>query len=194
VLFIDASQERRLDVERMGQWFRTMGFTLKVESRAEVFERIEFCQSNPVWNGEHWVMCRRHGVAMSKDCTSLKPLDTPRVFDKWRTAVGQCGLALASGVPVQQSFYQALMRGSKQKALSDPTMETGMARLAVGLASEARPITPLARYSYWAAFGCTPDEQVALEGVLDRTTLAFRPPVVGGTNVPPTELLLFKTC
>lgn len=191
VLFIDALQEGRLDQDGMTAWFRRMGFTLKVESRATDFERIEFCQAQPVYNGETWVMCRKHGVANSKDCLSLKPLDGPRVFDAWRAAIGECGLALSSGVPVQQEFYVALARGAGDRKLSDPTMESGMARMAVGMQARWREVTPEARYSYWLAFGVSPDEQVALESVLRGRVLVYSPPIHEGTYECPPELKLF---
>lgn len=191
VLIVDGCQVDQLDLTGMTEWFRRMGFTLKVESQACVFERIEFCQASPVWNGEFWVMCRKHGHAMSKDCTSLKPLDGKRVFDAWRAAVGTGGLALASGIPCQQAFYQALARGAGDRKLVDITLETGMMRLAVGLESKAREVTAEARLSYWLAFGVTPDEQEALEGVLDAVHLDFTAPVREGAYVCPTEQRLF---
>jgi len=192
VLVLDSSQESLLDVDGMTRWFRTMGFTLKVEGRATVFERIEFCQAQPVWNGCGWVMCRQHGVAMSKDCVSIKPIDHPRVFDRWRKSIGECGLALASGVPVQQEFYLGLARGAKGSLLTDPVMETGMSRLAEGLEAKVSVVSPEARLSYYLAFDVCPDEQEALEGYLRGVHLAYAPARGEGTYVAPTELRLFN--
>lgn len=179
-LILSGRQVAQLDLVAMCAWFGKLGFTLKVEGITDVFEGIEFCQSHPVVSGSGYVMARKHGVAMAKDCISLKPLDNQSVFNKWRRAVGLSGLALASGVPVQQSFYLAFMRGAGDVALSDPTLETGMARLAVGLESRTSDVTPEARYSYWLAFGISPDEQVALEAELDCVDLVWTQPRAEG--------------
>lgn len=192
VLILDASQEQQLDLPGMCRWFETLGFTMKVEPTVVDFEGIEFCQSHPVWNGESWVMCRNHAVAQAKDCVSVKPLDRQGVFDKWRRAVGLCGLSLTGGVPVQQEFYVAMARGTDGViALSDPTLETGMAILARGMREDYRKPTAEARYSYWLAFGVTPDEQEALEGFYRGANLTFVAPTEGeGTRRCPTELRL----
>lgn len=193
VLILEANQVAQLDVCGMAAWFTRMGFTLKVESKAMDFERIEFCQASPVFNGEGWVMTRKHGHAMAKDCVSLKPLDGRRVFDRWRLAVGEGGLALTSGLPVQQEFYAALTRGAVGKPLVDITLESGMMRLAQGMEAKYRPVVAAARYSYWLAFGCTPDEQEALERELQRRNLVYAPPMREGTYECPSELRLFLT-
>lgn len=174
VLIMGRSEFRRLDQELFRSWFRRLGFNLKAEGVTDVFEQIDFCQTRPVYDGDRWVMVRRHGHAQAKDCISIKPLDHPRLFDAWRLSVGQAGLSLTGGIPVQQEFYLAFMRGAKGVALrGDPTQETGFARLAVGMDRKASEPTAKARYSYWLAFGVTPDEQIALEAQYRRVTPAW---------------------
>lgn len=191
VLIMSARQVEQLDLDGMCRWFRELGFTMKVEDKVDVFEQIEFCQAHPVWAGDEWVMCRKHGHAMAKDCVSLKPLDNKSVYDMWRRSVGLCGLSLTGGIPVQQEFYAAMARGAGLKSLSDPTLETGMAMLARGMRREMSPPTPEARYSYWLAFGVTPDQQEVLEEFLGGVDLAFLPPIPAeGTKRCPTELLV----
>lgn len=192
VLVLDRSQVDQLDLTGMCRWFVTLGFTMKVEPTVDVFERIEFCQAHPVWNGSNWVMCRNHRVAQAKDCVSIKPLDNKSVFDRWRRSVGLCGLSLTGGIPVQQEFYEAFARGTeKVEALTDPTLETGMAILARGMSEQYREPTPLARYSYWLAFGVTPDEQEAIEGFYRDRDLVYSRPIPGlGTYTCPNELSL----
>jgi hypothetical protein len=191
VLIVSSRQVGQLDLPAMCRWFRELGFTMKVEEPVNVLERVTFCQAHPVWAGNAWVMCREHGHAMAKDCISLKPLDTPGVYNQWRRAVGLCGSSLTGGIPVQQNFYRALAKGAGTKSLVDPTLETGMAMLARGMQREWMEPTPEARYSYWLAFGVTPDEQEALEGFMDRVDLGFTHPTAAqGTSTCPTELLL----
>lgn len=131
-------------------------------------------------------MVRKHRHATAKDCISIKPLDSQTIFDKWRRSVGLAGTALTGGIPVQQEFYQALMRGAGTNTLKgDPTQETGFSRLAIGMDRVYQPPTDRARYSYWLAFGVTPDEQIALEGVYrDHQVKWSKPQPEGIVDVP----------
>lgn len=173
----------RWDVAEMTVWFRQLGFTMKVEEPVHNLEEVEFCQSHPVWDGQEWVMVRKHRHAMAKDCVSIKPLDSPGAFDKWRLAVGMAGMSLTGGIPVQQEFYAAMMRGAKGTALKgDLTLETGFMRFARGMDRSYREPTPEARVSYWLAFGVTPDQQEALESHYRTVCPTWTVPVAEGVE------------
>lgn len=176
VVVMEADDLARFDLHEMRAWFRTLGFTMKVETPVYDLEKIEFCQSHPINTGDGWLMVRKHRHAMAKDCVSLKPLNGPKVFDKWRLAVGLAGLSLTGGVPVQQDFYTAFMRGAKGAKLeNDLSLETGFMRFARGMSRRYVPPSEVARYSYWVAFGVTPDEQVALEREYSTITPTWNP-------------------
>jgi len=151
--------------EGLREYFRGLGFTMKVEPAVDVLEKVEFCQSHPVFDGSKWVMVRNHRSAMAKDCVSLHSLTTPAVYNKWRSSVSKCGLSLTGGIPCQQAFYQAMGRGAGDVGLDqDPTIENmGMRLMANGMVRKTREPTPESRLSYWLAFGVTPDQQEALE-------------------------------
>jgi hypothetical protein len=101
---------------------------------------------------------------MAKDSISLVPLTSSGAFNKWRYCVGRGGAALASGVPVQQSFYAAFSRGAKcGKMHKSDLVESGFFYLAKGLSARVVPISDRSRYSYWLAFGVTPNQQIMLE-------------------------------
>jgi len=186
VVIMEEDDLEKFDLAGMKQWFRRLGFTMKVEEPVRDLEKVEFCQSHPLNTGNGWLMVRKHRHAMAKDCVSLKPLDSPGVFDKWRLAVGQAGMALTGGVPIQQEFYAAFMRGATGKALTnDLTLETGFMRFARGMSREYSQIPSVARYSYWLAFGVTPDEQEALEAHLQTITPTWHPASV--MNEPPVH-------
>lgn len=191
VLIVEEGQLRQLDLCEMVKWFRSLGFTMKVEEPVRDLEKVEFCQTHPVFDGCDWVMVRKHRHATAKDCISIKPLDSASVFDKWRLSVGLAGLSLTGGIPCQQEFYVALARGARGEQLrGDPTLETGFMRLARGMERSYATPTPVARYSYWLAFGVTPDEQEALERVYRGLNLAYEAPKEEGIVVPLSELLL----
>lgn len=188
VVFMERKDLAKWHNDAMKTWFRGLGFTMKVETPVEVLEQIEFCQSHPVHIGGSWLMVRKHRHAFAKDCISIKPLDGPGVFDKWRNAVGEAGLSLTGGVPVQQSFYLAFKRGASGKKLrNDTTLETGFMRFARDMNRKATPVTAESRYSYWLAFGVTPDEQVALEAVYDTITPVWNVPITNGFLTVPTH-------
>lgn len=186
VVFMDKTDLARWRNDLMKDWFRGLGFTMKVERPVYELEQIEFCQTHPICVDGHWRMVRKHKHAMAKDCICVKPLDAPRIFDAWRRAVGLAGLALTGGVPVQQSFYEALMRDSGSKVLKDIVLESGMMRLARGMHCKSSQVTAGTRYSYWLAFNVTPDEQIALERMMDRVTPRWTAPTTNGFPITRT--------
>lgn len=172
-------------------WFREMGFSMKLEDPVYELEGIEFCQSHPVWDGVGYRMVRKHGVAMTKDCLSIKPLNGKKVFDAWRSSVSDCGKALTTGIPCQYAFYEAFGRGAERakRMVNEPTLDTGMARLAKGLVAKQRDITDMSRFSYYLAFGVLPEEQIALEGVYRTITPSFSAPEPQGVYHHPAPQL-----
>jgi hypothetical protein len=158
----------RKDLHRLNtlyNWFMRYGFDMKVEKPVDVFEQIDFCQTRPVWTPEGWIMVRNVPTSIAKDCLSLKPLDNFKIFKRWCTSVGQCGMSLTGGIPIVQEFYQALIRSGEgaKPLVGELTLETGFARLAIGMDRRYQEIHPMTRASFWRAFGITPDKQIAFE-------------------------------
>lgn len=162
------------------QWFTDFGFKLKREPIVDVFEKIEFCQTQPVMVGTAWRMVRNPWTAMSKDCVSLLSWDSFESFNVWRDAIASCGSELTSGVPVWQSFYKSIGHGARTGGL-EYVYDTGMGMMSRGVV--AAQITPASRYSFWLAFGIDPDMQLQLENnwpVIDYVP----PPMVSKTEIP----------
>lgn len=171
-------------VEGMDQWFLEMGFTLTSEGVTDVFERIDFCQTRPVFTGRGWVMCRSPRVGLCKDVLCKQPtLDRPiSGYRRWLYQVGTAGGAVADGVPVFSPAYRAFRRIGIpcDRAQGFGDMSSGFEFMARGLEDRSTPITPEARLSFWRAWGITPDQQVALEHHYDGL-------------VPPLECWAVKT-
>jgi hypothetical protein len=165
VVIMEQKDLRRFNAG-LDQWFREMGFTMKVEEPSYVFERIEFCQTRPVFAAGRYVMCRNPHVCMDKDIFCLHPDSNP--YELWAGGVGQAGLALAAGVPVLQDFYTALKALGRDSSLKDGS---GMSYLASRMESSALPITPEARVSFYKAFGIPPWEQREAEETLRNTSV-----------------------
>jgi hypothetical protein len=152
--------------KRVQEWFLEFGFTMKVEDTVYEFERIEFCQTRPVFAAGRYVMCRNPHVCMDKDIFCLHPDSNP--YELWAGGVGQAGLALAAGIPILQDFYTALKALGRDSSLKDGS---GMSYLASRMESSALPITPEARVSFYKAFGIPPWEQREAEETLRNTSV-----------------------
>lgn len=167
----------------LGAWFDDLGFAMKVEDPVYELEEIEFCQTHPVLLPEGCVMVRNMPNALAKDCISIKPLDSSIGWSKWANAIGECGISLAGGVPIAQEFYQGLIRGAelenphvdlKLKGL-DPSQETGLVAFAHGMSRKWQPVAEETRFSFWKAFGITPEEQISLEQYYASNVPVYRP-------------------
>lgn len=159
-------------------WFLDMGFQMEVETPVYDLEGIEFCQTHPIWTPDGWIMCRNDAVARAKDCVSLIPWSSEKMFKSWCKSVGQCGLSLAGGVPIFQEFYASLVRsgvGARAVAGQD-RLKSGMQILAERMSRSYGDVHPRTRYSYWLAFGVTPDMQCALEAIYSGITQEYGTP------------------
>lgn len=154
-------------------WFREMGFNMVVEEPVYELEKVVFCQSQPVFDGNSWTMVRDPRSCIVKDCISLKPWCNAKEYESWIKCVGMSGTSLAGGIPVLDSFYRSFMRAgrnAKPLKLSDPTLIGGLFWQSKGMHRRNLAISETARYSFWRAFDITPDEQVAIESEYNATT------------------------
>lgn len=172
VVFIErADLSKIFDLQK---WFMELGFDMKMEDPVYVFEQIEFCQSQPIWTPQGWLMVRKVSESIPKDAISIKPLDNHKVFCRWMRAVGEGGVALTGGIPILQDLYLAYMRSAGDvKPLDDPTMETGLRMLGRGMKREYSCVHPLTRVSFWRAFGISVSKQLCYEKLLRETVIKF---------------------
>jgi len=171
VIFMELKHEGRFR-ESLVDWFTTMGFSMEVEDTVHEIEHISFCQSQPVFDGSDYIMVRDPRVSITKDCVALKPLDNHKVAKMWMASIGKCGLSLTGGIPILQHFYTMLVRGSEgAKMLVDPTIGT-YRDLTIGMKREViTEISCETRFSFWLAFGITPEAQIAIENFYQDTEL-----------------------
>lgn len=148
-------------------WFRDHGFRMGVDGVATEFERVLFCQSQPVWDGNDWRMVRHPLQCLKKDPMCLVPIVNDRGMRKWRYAVSVCGKALVSGLPMMGAFYDCLGRGGIRcgaRFIRYVFNHTSMMERSSGIdVNKHAPVTPQARLSFFKAFGITPDLQLAYE-------------------------------
>jgi hypothetical protein len=148
----------------LDEWFDDMGFVMTKEEPVYELYQVEFCQCKPVIGGNGLIMCRNFEKAREKDTICLFDISNPIAAAKWLGAVGECGLSLTSGIPVFQEMYKAYRRHGLDSDIKHSVgWECGMTHMAKGLHPKETPISDDARYSFYVAFGITPDEQEALE-------------------------------
>jgi hypothetical protein len=163
-VFMEASDVDKFR-ENLTQWFYEMGFNMKVEPTVYTFEKVEFCQTKPVFDGTKWIMVRRL-VALTKDTYCINNLNHPEHFKKWVSAVGMGGLKAYGGIPIYNSFYRSMiLTEDVGKVEKHPQMQTGgLYWLSQGLdRRDQASCSDEARLSFWRAFGVTPDAQLLAE-------------------------------
>jgi len=150
--------------EGLDSWFLDLGFRMVVEEPVFELAQVEFCQMRCLPTVRGPVMVRNFDKAREKDSCTFLPLNTESSVRKWMWAVGECGLALTSGVPVMQEFYKFYMRSGISSGVGESVhMSSGARFLAQRLEAREAPILPETRVAFMSAWGLTPDEQVALE-------------------------------
>ncbi len=161
---------------QVAPFFARVGIIMKVEDVVRELEKISFCQTQPVFDGERWRVVRDVRQSFSKDCHALDYESITTHLNTYLYQIGSCGLALTAGLPVLQEYYLSLRRGrvASGAPIGKRLLESGFYRLSQGLDPTVRPVTVEARCSFARAFGIMPDHQVALESWLrtvDLTTL-----------------------
>jgi hypothetical protein len=178
VVFLERKDLALLD--GIEQWFTDFGFKLKKEPMVDVFERVEFCQAQPVLVGSAYRMVRNPWTAMSKDCVSVLGWANLGEFNTWRDAIGGCGLELTRGVPVWESFYRSIQHSGDLKGGKESVYDSGLGFMARGVKHAV--VTAEGRASFWRAFGITPDLQIAMEQCWPGIEYTTLPPMTNFTD------------
>lgn len=168
----------------IGEWFKTFGFRLEVEEPVYMLEKVVFCQMQPILTPTGVIMVRQLAAALQKDTMTIVKMCNAKVVRKWMWSVGECGLALCSGIPVMQAFYSTYMELGLPSNMSNATyMECGARHLSRGLESKVSAVDDVTRFSFWKAFGLTPMFQMELEDRYARMSLD------GALNVDGRDLI-----
>lgn len=173
VIIMERRDLARFSID-LDEWFLKLGFRMTVEKAVDVFEKIEFCQMQPVLVSGHYRMIRNFWKSREKDTIALIDITAPTAFAKWMGAVGEGGLALNSGVPVLQEFYRAYARvGISSNINNAVQMQSGALFLRIGMEAKWSKVDDESRLSFFEAFGLTPDEQTCLEDYYKQIDLSY---------------------
>lgn len=195
VVFCESSDAARFNAG-LDLWFTEMGYSMKVEAPVYELERVVFCQTQPVWTPEGYIMVRDPHVAITKDCYSINPLDSHLGMKKYLEVLGKGGLSLTGGIPIWQDFYSLLQRfpdsqkKSRWSRANKIMLESGMMMLASGMGRSYTLCHPQTRFSFWRAFGILPDEQLVMEQFYCTATLGWKEPTIA----EPRHVEFWPTC
>jgi hypothetical protein len=149
--------------DRLKKWWLRFGFQVKLENIARSPEEMTFCRTQPVWDGETWTLVRDPRIYLSKDILTTKSIQNEAAWNTQRRSVAFSGKAIAGNLPVYCEFYKMLMRGAEEGAVDKNQRNSGLWRWARGMSRQFAPPTDASRFSFFKAFGITPDQQVILE-------------------------------
>lgn len=193
VLFCERECAGAVRSQIVRHWLK-FGFQCELECDADIIEKVEFCQMSPVKVDGSYVMVRNPRVTLSKDSYSIGPWNSVSHAQRWVNAVGLCGLALTGGIPVVQSYYQSFVRNTlgvnSSSILRDVSFASGFRNLAKMGNRKVQPITQETRYSFYLAFGISPDEQLALEHDYDALVLDWGFVPQGNPDIEPLSWTL----
>lgn len=170
VVFVEKECAAVVKADMVRHW-RMFGFQCELECDAHIFEQIEFCQMRPVFDGTKYIMVRNPLVSLSKDSYSVGPWNSIKHAKQWVNAVGLCGISLTGGIPVVQSYYNMFIRNTQginsSSILRDVSFASGFRNLAKMGSRKVSTISEDSRFSFYLAFGITPDQQRAMESDYD---------------------------
>jgi hypothetical protein len=172
VIFLERNDLDRF-LQDLPEWFQNMGFVMTVGEPVDVFEKVLFCACQPVFDGKIWVMVRSPKCGFLKDLHSCTDISEIPMRQKWLSAVGQGGIALAGDIPLYCSLYSSMLAASANaRPLNHVTLESGLliASRMMGKDSRASGEPSMeSRVSFWKAFGIQPYDQVLIENSLSKT-------------------------
>lgn len=154
------------------------GHEMVLEHPVHRLEEVRFGQCAPVeLSPGNWTMVRDWVKVVSQMTSSHVHLQHVQFAPRFLRGVGQCELALNSGVPVAQALARSLVRATEGVKAVDDSLYRDYAQLGVDVAARVsaryREPSQLARESFARAFGVTPDEQVSIERALTFQTLSL---------------------
>lgn len=142
--------------------FAAWGIFVKVQKPTSLFEKLNFCQCQPVMVDGECRLIRAFPEVLCKDTIIRHDLKLPKLLAHLK-AVGMGGLALNSGVPVLQEFYKMLIRWAGDATPAKLDRESGLARMSKGMEARETVVADSTRHSFELAFDCNRWMQSHLE-------------------------------
>lgn len=168
VLICERSKCKNLQMD----FFKQFGMVTKVDY-ATMFEKVEFCQSRPVYDGVKWRMVRNPERFISRLPWLVYNLPQS-CWPRYLKSVGMCEVALGVGVPVGQYLGRTLTQSGKGRYMITDLHYQAMKEFVTPLHSKVVPPTMEARLSYERAWGIDVCTQLELESMTLRLNPKLR--------------------
>lgn len=156
-------------------WYLRWGMRMKVEAPAYVPEQVEFCQSRPIWLPDGWLLVRNPVKCFATDFAGGARLGAMDKFVEHLRAVGLCGLSMAAGVPLLQSYYSwAVANGKTGKFHFQDLAGVGYQyriQVRAGFLPSCKPVDARTRESFARAFSINEGDQLDIEEAI--SNMAF---------------------
>lgn len=165
LIFTEMKHLKHLD--QLHHHFQDFGFDVITEQPVSEFEQVEFCQTKPVFSNQVWRMVRNPATCLTKDVTCVNLGHDVESYRKLLGAIGDCGIATASDVPVLGSFYRMLKRFSIPGLPSHWDEYNYYHRSSFNAVCRYNSPDDYGRYSFWLMSGISPDAQVSIESYFD---------------------------
>jgi len=162
--------------QRLRNYGKLHGFTLKVEGEAFIKQRIEFCQQSPIHDGTRWSMVPNLNALTKHSQFRHAKKDAPEVMSQ----IGVAGRILCSQIPIFQSFYGAFPDVRVRKSCTCKwnsnewrgmglSWQTGIGHKDMTKMKKraAKPPNEQARFEIYLMTDITPSEQIDYEHALD---------------------------
>lgn len=170
LMFVEVWEEARFEA-RISDCFLEFGMKIKLENKARSPDQVVFCQSKIVGDRmvRNWVKVLSHGTA------GVKHWNDPKLVRPMMTSIGKCELACNPGVPILQSYAQALIRNGRGQLQKRLDVDHGVflrALYEVGtvvgiMQADSAPVTFEMRIEFERAYGISPNDQILIESILD---------------------------
>jgi hypothetical protein len=166
VVIFDSRELSKVEACDPTAWFLNWGMESKVEA-TDIFERCEFCQCRPVWDGIGWRMVRNPRRVMVRSEWTVQP-HPPAFFPRLVASVGRCEAACNLGIPVLQELAWKMVEagGMKHKTWRglDNWHKAKLESWGPDKVERAlRPVTMESRESFALAWDISVAEQLAFE-------------------------------
>lgn len=181
-------------MEGAKEFFLQFGYNMEIEAPVDVFEQIVFCQTQPIWVGDHWRMVRDPRKALNNDYAGYQKCADIGYVKRLFYSIGSAGLSLCSGVPVMQAYYEWGMRcgvAPRKGKLMEMQLHGWHHLARLEGKRKATQITADSRISFALAYGISPATQVAIEAYFNSLQFDFRVQQAPGENqelLPTTAL------
>ena len=170
---LDLARFMSIDLE---EWYVRWGLRMKIEPPAIIPEKLEFCQSRPVYTPQGYVMVRNVTKALNCDYVGFEACSRMKYYRVLMRSVGLCGMSMAAGIPILQEWYSFGVRnGATGKISQVDKQNSGLHYQAAiqrrsGALCKAQPIHDETRASFALAFDIDIPTQLVVEGDISKAT------------------------